>query len=67
MNTDEKRKFQSRTYIANDIAAILGIDCALVYKPANSGVFKMIRIGNMIRIFRRSFEDWLKMEGLETE
>ena len=26
-----------------------------------------IRIGNMIRISRKSFEDWLKMEGLEEE
>ena len=46
----------------NDIAAILGIDRATAYKLANSGAFKTIRIGNMIRISRKSFEDWLKME-----
>ena len=40
---------------------------ATAYKLANSGAFKTIRIGNMIRISRKSFEDWLKMEGLDDE
>ena len=48
-------------------AAILGIGRATAYKLANSGAFKTIRIGNMIRISRKSFEDWLKMKGLEDE
>ncbi len=51
----------------NDIAAILGIGRATAYKLANSGEFKTIRIGNMIRISRKSFEDWLKMEELYKE
>ena len=67
MSTNEKGTPQSRTYTVNDIAAILGIGRATAYKLANSGAFKTIRIGNMIRISRKSFEDWLKMEGLETE
>ena len=65
MSTNEKGTPQSRTYTVNDIAAILGIGRASAYKLANSGAFKTIRIGNMIRISRKSFEDWLKMEGLE--
>lgn len=60
--TNEKGTPQSRTYTVNDIAAILGIGRASAYKLANSGLFKTIRIGNMIRISRKSFEDWLKME-----
>ena len=64
MSTNEKGTPQSRTYTVNDIAAILGIGRATAYKLANSGAFKTIRIGNMIRISRKSFEDWLKMEGL---
>ena len=64
MSTNEKETSQSRTYTVNDIAAILGIGRATAYKLANSGAFKTIRIGNMIRISRKSFEDWLKMEGL---
>lgn len=65
MSTNEKGTPQSRTYAVNDIAAILGIGRASAYKLANSGLFKTIRIGNMIRISRKSFEDWLKMEGLD--
>ena len=52
---NEKGTPQSRTYTVNDIAAILGIGRASAYKLANSGLFKTIRIGNMIRISRKSF------------
>ena len=62
---NEKGTPQSRTYTVNDIAAILGIGRATAYKLANSRAFKTIRIGNMIRISRKSFEDWLKMEAVE--
>ena len=67
MSTNEKGTPQSRTYTVNDIAAILGIDRASGDKLANSGAFKTIRIGNMIRISRKSFEDWLKSKGLDEE
>ena len=67
MSTNEKETPQSKTYTENNIAAILGIDRALAYKLANSWLFKTIRIGNMIRISRKSFKDWLKSEGLEDE
>ena len=50
---NEKGTPQSRTYTVNDIAAILGIGRATAYKLANSGAFKTIRIGNMIRISRK--------------
>lgn len=62
---NEKETPQSRTYTVNDIAAILGIGRASAYKLANSGAFKTIRIGNLIRISRKSFEDWLRAEGLD--
>ena len=65
--SNEKGTPQSRTYTVNDIAAILGIGRASAYKLANSGLFKTIRIGNMIRISRKSFEDWLKSKGLDEE
>ena len=64
---NEKGTPQSRTYTVSDIASILGIGRASAYKLANSGLFKAIRIGNMIRISRKSFEDWLKAEGLDDE
>ena len=62
---NEKGTPQSRTYTVNDIAAILGIGRATAHKLANFGLFKTIHIGNMIRISRKSFEDWLEMEELE--
>lgn len=60
---NEKRAPQNRTYTVDDIAAILGIGRSSAYKLANSGLFKTIRIGNMIRISTKSFEAWLKIEG----
>ena len=65
MSTNEKGTPQSRTYTVNDIATILGIGRASAYKLANSGAVKTIRIGNMIRISRKSFEDWLKIKEIE--
>ena len=58
----EKQTPKNRTYTVEDIAAILGIGKSSAYKLANSGEFQTIRIGNMIRISRKSFEDWLEME-----
>ena len=57
MSTNEKGTPQSRTYTVNDIATILGIGRASAYKLANSGLFKTIRIGNMIRISRKSLHN----------
>lgn len=61
----EKGLPQNRTYTVDDIAAILGIGRTSAYKPAKSGAFKIMRIGNMIHISRKSFEDWLEMEEPE--
>lgn len=58
---NEKGTPQSRTYTVNDIASILGFGRATAYKLANSGLFKTICIS------RKSFEDWLKAEGLDDE
>ncbi|MFR8460888.1 MAG: helix-turn-helix domain-containing protein [Ruthenibacterium lactatiformans] len=51
----------------NDISSILGIGRGSAYKLANSGLLKTIRIGNIVRISRKSFEDWLKAEVLDDE
>lgn len=68
MNTsNEKRTPQNRTYTVDDIASILGVGRTTAYKLTNSGLFKTVRVGNMIRISRKSFEDWLGMEPPEDE
>ena len=56
----EKQATQSSTYTVSDIATILSVSRTTAYKLASSGLFKTIRIGNMIRISRKSFEEWLK-------
>lgn len=61
----EKQATQSRTYTVSDIATILSVSRTTAYKLANSGLFKTIRIGNMIRISRKSFEEWLMTKTLE--
>ena len=61
----EKQTPKNRTYTVEDIAAILGIRKSSAYKLEKSGEFQTIRIGNMIRISRKSFEDWLGMEDNE--
>ena len=61
----EKQTLKNCTFTVENIAAILGIGKSSAYKLANSGEFQTIRIGNMIRISRKSFEDWLGMEDNE--
>jgi len=51
----------------DNIAAILWIGRTTAYKLAKSGAFKIIRIGNVIRISRQSFKEWLAMEEPEKE
>ena len=58
---------QNKILTVNDISSILGIGRASAYKLANSGLLKTIRIGNIVRISRKSFEDWLKAEVLDDE
>lgn len=61
----EKQATQSRTYTVSDIATILSVSRTTAYKLASSGLFKTIRIGNMIRISRDSFEEWLKTKEMQ--
>ena len=60
-----KQTPKNRTLTVGDSAAILGVGKSSAYKVANSGEFQTIRIGNMSRISRKSFEDWLGMEENE--
>ena len=58
---------QNKIFTVNDISSILGIGRGSAYKLANSGLLKTIRIGNIVRISRKSFEDWLKAEVLDDD
>lgn len=53
--TDERK----RTYTVNEIASILNIGRTSAYKLVNKGYFHVVRIGNTIRISKKSFDMWL--------
>lgn len=52
-----KRNAPKQNIAMNDIADIHSISRGLAYKLANSGSFKASRIGNIIRLSRKSFEN----------
>ncbi len=48
-----------RTYTVEDIAEILGIGRTSAYNLVKEGHFNVVRIGNAIRISKKSFDAWL--------
>ena len=59
-NGTEKRPFECRTYTVNDVARILGVSRTQAYRLVQEDLFKSVRIGNAIRISKRSFDYWLE-------
>ena len=59
-NGTEKRPLECRTYTVEDITQILGIGRTSAYLLVKEGHFKIVRIGNAIRISKRSFDHWLE-------
>ena len=51
---------ERRTYTVEDITQILGIGRTSAYLLVKEGHFKIVRIGNAIRISKRSFDEWLE-------
>lgn len=49
----------SDTYSVSDIAIILGISKKSAYKLCEQNLFISKRIGRIIRVNKKSFEDWL--------
>lgn len=58
-NGTKKETPERRSYTARDIAQILGIGRTSAYILVKEGHFKIVRIGNAIRISKRSFDEWL--------
>ena len=48
-----------RTYTVEEVAGILGIGRTSAYSLVKEGHFKIVRIGNAIRVSKKSFDDWL--------
>lgn len=52
-------KIGKRTYSVAEVQEILGISRRKAYELCNSGVFKIIRVGRVMRISKASFDFWL--------
>lgn len=48
-----------RTYTVLEVAEILNIGKNKAYLLIKNANFKVVRIGNSIRISKKSFDDWL--------
>lgn len=48
-----------RTYTVLEVAKILNIGKNKAYTLIKDANFKVVRIGNSIRISKKSFDDWL--------
>ena len=59
-NGTEKRPLECRTYTVNEVARILGVSRTQAYRLVREDLFKSVRIGNAIRISKRSFDHWLE-------
>ncbi|VYT99824.1 helix-turn-helix domain-containing protein [Peptoniphilus gorbachii] len=51
--------FENRTYTVEDISKMLNIGRTSAYNLTKEGHFKIVRIGNIIRISKKSFDEWL--------
>ena len=59
-NKENRTLPESRTYTVEQIAAMLGISRGSGYALVKEGHFKIVRIGSMIRISRKSFDEWMQ-------
>ena len=59
-NGTEKRPLECRTYTVNEVARILGVSRTQAYRLVREDLLKSVRIGNAIRISKRSFDHWLE-------
>lgn len=50
---------EKRTYKVEDIADMLNIGRTSAYNLIKEGHFKTVRVGNAIRISKKSFDKWL--------
>lgn len=54
---------ESRTYTVEEIAAMLNIGRTSAYHLAKEGHFRIVRVGNAIRVSKKSFDEWLDAQA----
>ena len=61
MDKKEKKPLpEPRTYTVDQIAAMLNISRTSAYQLVKQEDFRSVRIGNSIRVSRKSFNAWLE-------
>jgi excisionase family DNA binding protein len=59
-----QRQSPKRTYTVPEIAELLGIGRTSAYNFVKEKHFKVVKIGNSIRISKKSFDEWLDKENI---
>ena len=54
---------KSYTWQVEDIAVMLNIGRTSAYNLVKEGHFKTVRVGNAIRISKKSFDEWLDAQA----
>lgn len=54
-----KTSVGKRTYSVDEIRSILDIGRRKAYELCNSGCFKIVHVGRVIRVSKLSFDEWL--------
>ena len=61
MDKKEKKSLpEPRTYTVEQIAAMLNIGRTTAYQLVKQEEFRIVRIGNAIRVSKKSFDEWLE-------
>lgn len=63
MNTQNKIS-EKRTYLVQEIAEMLNVSMTTAYAIVREGVFESVRIGRVIRVSKKSFDEWLDSNGI---
>ncbi|MGF7011628.1 excisionase family DNA binding protein [Lachnospiraceae bacterium PF1-21] len=50
---------EKKIYSAEEISEILNISMKKTYELCNSGAFRVIRLGRVLRVSKASFDHWL--------
>ena len=61
--SQEQYTTNERVYTVEEIAKIARISRTAAYELTKKGYFPVVRVGNLIRIPKRSFDEWLDGRG----
>ncbi len=60
----QNRVPEKRTYLVQEIAEMLNVSRTTAYAIVREGVFESVRIGKVIRVSKKSFDEWLDNNGI---